>query len=221
MSNTNTHTQTDSNMTTNQNLTQPIQTLAQPIHDQTRQQNEEVGSLRLFVGPMYAGKTSKLIEIYSQAIKDHQNVIVLTHSLEIRYSIDQLSTHDQKQVSCFKYSNISTFIQHKHDDIMKSHIILIDEAQFFDDLLEIKKLVDVQHKKVYVFGLDGDFKRNKFGQILDLVPYCDSIEKLTANCNICTRPAIFSCRIINSDQQVLIGSNESYEPMCRKCYNSK
>jgi thymidine kinase len=181
----------------------------------------EHGTLRLFVGPMYAGKTSKLIETYSEAIKNDQTIIVLTHSSEIRYSVDQLSTHDQKQISCFKFDKINTFIQDKQNEISESHVILIDEAQFFDDLLEIRELVDIHHKQVFVFGLDGDFKRNKFGQILDLIPYCDSVEKLNAKCNLCNSPAIFSCRIINDDQQVLIGSSESYQPMCRKCYNSK
>ena len=184
-------------------------------------ENMNISSLKLFIGPMYAGKTSKLIKIYNEAIKSDLNVIVLTHSSEIRYSIDQLSTHDQTKISCFKYETINSFIQNKQDEIVNSNIILIDEAQFFKDLLEVKELVDYYHKQVYVFGLDGDFKRNKFGQTLDLIPHCDSVEKMTANCTLCDNPAIFSCRIINSDQQILIGSSESYQPLCRKCYNSK
>lgn len=190
------------------------------FHEQTTSGGER-GTLRLFIGPMYAGKTSKLIETYTCAVKNNRNVIVLTHSSEIRYSIDKLSTHDQKQISCFKYDKINTFIQDKPDDISRAHVILIDEAQFFEDLSHVNRLVDICHKNVYVFGLDGDFKRNKFGQILDLVPNCDSVEKLTAHCTLCNENAIFSCRIINSQEQVLIGSSESYEPLCRTCYNSK
>ena len=208
------YTNPDSNMTINQNSDINV-------HQENIQQYKENGTLRLFVGPMYAGKTSKLIETYKEAIKNKQNVIVLTHSSEIRYSIDQLSTHDQKQISCFKYDKINTFVQDKHDDILDTQVILIDEAQFFEDLIEIRELVDTHHKHIFVFGLDGDFKRNKFGHILDLIPVCDSVEKLTAKCNMCNNKAIFSRRIINSGQQILVGSNESYQPMCRKCYNSK
>ena len=212
------HTNTDSNMTINQNS--DINVHEKNIQENI-QQYQENGTLRLFVGPMYAGKTSKLIETYKEAIKNKQNVIVLTHSSEIRYSIDQLSTHDQKQISCFKYDKINTFVKDKHDDISDSQVILIDEAQFFEDLIEIRELVDTHQKHIFVFGLDGDFKRNKFGHILDLIPVCDSVEKLTAKCNMCNNKAIFSRRIINSGQQILVGSNESYQPMCRKCYNSK
>jgi thymidine kinase len=187
----------------------------------TMTQSLPAGSLQLFVGPMYAGKTSKLIETYEECIDSDNRVIVLTHSDEIRYSIDKLSTHDQKKIECFKYDTISSFINEKADAIKECKVILIDEGQFFKDLLEILPLINQLHKHVYVFGLDGDFKRNKFGQILDLIPHCDRIEKLHAKCNVCSNQAIFSHRTNDSSEQVLIGNESVYQPLCRECYNSK
>ena len=187
----------------------------------TMTQSLPSGSLQLFVGPMYAGKTSKLIETYEECIDSENRVIVLTHSDEIRYSIDKLSTHDQKKIDCFKYDTITSFINEKADAIKECKVILIDEGQFFKDLLEILPLINQLHKHVYVFGLDGDFKRNKFGQILDLIPHCDRIEKLHAKCNVCSNQAIFSHRTNDSSEQVLIGNESVYQPLCRDCYNSK
>lgn len=187
----------------------------------TMTQSLPSGSLQLFVGPMYAGKTSKLIETYEECIDSENRVIVLTHSDEIRYSIDKLSTHDQKKIDCFKYDTITSFINEKADAIKECKVILIDEGQFFKDLLEILPLINQLHKHVYVFGLDGDFKRNKFGQILDLIPHCDRIEKLHAKCNVCSNQAIFSHRTNDSSEQVLIGNESVYQPLCRECYNSK
>ena len=187
----------------------------------TMTQSLPAGSLQLFVGPMYAGKTSKLIETYEECIDSENRVIVLTHSDEIRYSIDKLSTHDQKKIECFKYDTILSFINDKADAIKECKVILIDEGQFFKDLLEILPLINQLHKHVYVFGLDGDFKRNKFGQILDLIPHCDRIEKLHAKCNVCSNQAIFSHRTNDSSEQVLIGNESVYQPLCRDCYNSK
>ena len=187
----------------------------------TMTQSLPAGSLQLFVGPMYAGKTSKLIETYEECIDSENRVIVLTHSDEIRYSIDKLSTHDQKKIECFKYDTITSFINEKADAIKECKVILIDEGQFFKDLLEILPLINQLHKHVYVFGLDGDFKRNKFGQILDLIPHCDRIEKLHAKCNVCSNQAIFSHRTNDSSEQVLIGNESVYQPLCRECYNSK
>jgi thymidine kinase len=187
----------------------------------TMTQSLPSGSLQLFVGPMYAGKTSKLIETYEECIDSENRVIVLTHSDEIRYSIDKLSTHDQKKIDCFKYDTITSFINEKADAIKECKVILIDEGQFFKDLLEILPLINQLHKHVYVFGLDGDFKRNKFGQILDLIPHCDRIQKLHAKCNVCSNQAIFSHRTNDSSEQVLIGNESVYQPLCRECYNSK
>ncbi len=102
-----------------------------------------------------------------------------------------------------------------------SNIILIDEGQFFTDLMEVLYLVNTLNKHVFIFGLDGDFKRNRFGQILDLIPHCDTVEKLTAVCNECSKTAIFSHRTNESSEQMLIGSQDVYQPLCRVCYNSK
>ena len=180
------------------------------------------GSLHVCIGPMYAGKTSKLIETYEDMLSEDKKTIVLTHSSEIRYSIEKLSTHDEKHISCFKYGSIDAFIREKKKDIDSVDSILIDEAQFFPDLFDkVLYMVNKMNKHVYVFGLDGDFQRNKFGQVLDLIPQCDTVEKLHSTCNMCNARAIFSHRIDESDEQVLVGSQDIYQPLCRKCYNSK
>jgi len=175
------------------------------------------GSLQLFIGCMYAGKTTKLIETYNDVLDNEQSVIILTHSSENRYSIDELSTHDKKKIACLKYDSISSFVENESSSIESADLILIDEGQFFNDLTNVVLLVEKFHKHVCVFGLDGDFKRNKFGKILDLIPFCDSVEKLQANCK-CGDPAIFSNRTIKADSQILVGSTDIYEPLCRKCY---
>ena len=99
----------------------------------------------------------------------------------------------------------------------ESEYILINEAQFFDKLKEVVISMLNENKRVYLYGLDGDFKQQKFGDILDLIPYCDTIEKLKAKCVKCGNSAIFSKRIKGGDSQVLVGSNV-YIPVCRKCF---
>ncbi len=67
-------------------------------------------------------------------------------------------------------------------------------------------------------ALDGTFQRLPFGAILDLVPLSEKVVKLTAVCAICGADASFTQRIISSSQIQLIGGEESYRPVCRKCY---
>ena len=93
-------------------------------------------------------------------------------------------------------------------------------GQFFEDLL--KTVVDVHKKHVHICGLDGDFRRQRFGTILDLIPYSDKVEKLGAFCGVCKDGtyAIFSHRVSNESEQVVIGS-DNFMPLCKSCYNSE
>lgn len=177
-------------------------------------------SLHLTIGCMYAGKTTKLINTYREADKNNFKSIILTHSSENRYSIDEISTHDNQTLPCVKYSTIHSFIENETKFINSSDIILIDEAQFFTDLTDVLILVEKYKKQVHVFGLDGDYKRTKFGSILDIIPLCDTIEKITSNC-MCNDTAIFSNRIVHNNEQILVGSVDIYEPLCRSCYVKK
>ena len=189
------------------------------------------GYLELFIGPMYSGKTSKLLDIYKQCTFCNISVMVINHSLDVRYSTTMLSTHDKIMVQCIQsasltevwnYTNLEDNYDNKSDNhirLRNSDVILINEGQFFDDLYEV--VVDMldNNKKIYVCGLDGDFKRNKFGKILELIPLCDKVTKLTSLCGICKNgtPGIFSMRLTKETEQTLVGS-DNYIPVCRKCY---
>jgi thymidine kinase len=106
--------------------------------------------------------------------------------------------------------------------VATSDVILINEGQFFEDLYEVVVEMLKQNKKIYICGLDGDFERKRFGQILDLIPLCDKVTKLTSLCSLCKNgtPGIFSMRLTNETDQTVVGS-ENYIPVCRKCYSNK
>jgi thymidine kinase len=161
---------------------------------------------------MFSGKTTKLIELS----KTYQNPLIVNYALDTRYNSLLLSTHDRQTVPCIQLMHLS----HSKllDQADEADAIFINEGQFFDDLVPvIKELVDTRGKRVYVCGLDGDFQRRAFGDLLHLVPLCDSLEKLSARCASCDRPAHFSRRLTNESEQVMIGSDE-YVPLCRACY---
>ena len=48
---------------------------------------------------------------------------------------------------------------------------------------------DHEHKRLILAGLDGDFQRRRFGQVLDLLPLADSVTKLSARCKYCAEEA--------------------------------
>jgi thymidine kinase len=195
---------------------------------------KETAYLEIILGSMYSGKTSRIVEIYKQCKFCDISVAVINHSIDNRYDDDLLSTHDHVKIPCIKTEKLFDVWSHYIDmennvkniprikdkfKIFISNVILINEGQFFPDLEEfVKKLLE-NGKKIYICGLDGDFKRNKFGQILDLIPLCDKVIKLTSLCSICKdgTAGIFSKRITSENIQTVVGS-DNYIPVCRNCY---
>jgi thymidine kinase len=183
--------------------------------------NNNNSYLELIVGPMFSGKTSRLVEIYNQCTFCDMSVSVINHSNDNRYDDKLLSTHDKIKIPCVKTNKLSDVWSEEVDNkINDSKVILINEGQFFDDLYEVVDKMLKKNKKVYVCGLDGDFERKKFGKMLDLVPLCDKILKLTSLCSSCKdgTKGIFSMRTTNEKEQTVVGF-DNYIPVCRKCYD--
>ena len=102
-------------------------------------------------------------------------------------------------------------------------LVILEEAQFFTSLKDsVLKMVETDQKDVICVGLDGDADRKPFGELLELIPYCDSVVKKHAFCRRCAvpTPALFTYRkpSISSTQQILVGGADMYEPLCRKHY---
>lgn len=228
--------------------------------------NSGTGYLELFIGPMFSGKTSRLIEIYKREEFCSQHPIVINYSGDNRHSDHEthMSSHDSIKIPCIKTSNLSDIFdvgfyllvksQNKtnsqfleniiastptnEDDTNKYNIIqslidekhprftrtiLINEAQFFPDIFNwVKYMVTHLNKRVYIAGLDGDFKQEPIGDLLKLLPYSNKCTKLTSLCYDCRNgtEAIFSHRITNETEQIVIGS-DNYVPLCRYCYSKR
>jgi len=176
--------------------------------------------LEIIVGPMFSGKTSKLTEIYKQCMFCSIPVAVINYALDTRYHDTMLSTHDKHMIPCIQTMSLAPMWE-SNTQVRGADVILINEGQFFDDLYPVVESMLKAGKKIYISGLDGDFQRKKFGQILDLIPLCDKVTKLTSLCSICKtgEPGIFSMRLTSETQQTLIGS-DNYAPVCRTCYKS-
>jgi len=177
------------------------------------------GYLELIVGPMFSGKTTRLVEIYNKYNRTNKKVVAINYSKDTRYNDKMLSTHDKVMIPCIFSENLSEL--YNHPDIQNCDIVLINEGQFFEDIFEYTyELVEKSNKRVYVCGLDGDYARRKFGNLLDLIPLCDNITKLRSNCSECNNEALFSHRVSTEKEQVVVGV-DNYISLCRQCYQNK
>ena len=176
------------------------------------------GYLKVILGPMFSGKTTELIRIYKRYISCDIKVCVVNYKEDVRYHEYLMSTHNKETIPSINVYKLKE-IMDTHD---KYSVYVINEGQFFDDLYDcVDELVNKYKKKVYVCGLDGDYKRKKFGSILDIIPLADDVVKIKGICKDCKeKDAIFTCRITKEKEQKLIGA-DNYIPLCRSCYNQK
>jgi thymidine kinase len=196
--------------------------------------SQNTGYLEIILGSMYSGKSTRLLEIYKQCKFCNIPVIIINHSIDTRYHESMISTHDKIMAPCIQSTTLSNIWDYNdidfhynknsenHLKLRMADVILINEGQFFKDLYTVVEDMLRCDKRVYICGLDSDFERKKFGQILDLIPLCDKVTKLTSLCSQCKdgTPGIFSMRLTSEKQQTLVGS-DNYIPVCRKCYENK
>ena len=181
------------------------------------------GYLHLILGPMFSGKTTELIRIYNKYNACGIKCLMINHKSDTRYnSAGNVKSHSLNYdvIRSMNIGYLSDIIT-KYDHIVaENDVILINEGQFFSDLYDVvKMLVDISKKHVFVCGLDGDFKREKFGQILDLIPLCDNVVKLKAVCQNCKKcDAIYTHRKTNDTTQTIVAEKDMYSALCRNCY---
>ncbi len=188
------------------------------------------GYLELIIGPMFSGKTTRLIELYNEKTAEFgkENCLAINYELDRRYTDEnKIISHDKLAIDCYSLYDLQDLIDEDENKLqnvlIKSKYIFINEAQFFPNLKNIIIFCKNTLKKhIVLCGLDLDFKREKFGELMDLLPYANSVNRLTGKCNTpeCCFPSRFSHRTIKFDNQLLIGS-DCYVPLCRLCYNKE
>ena len=179
--------------------------------------------LWLSCGPMFSGKTGKLLALKKQFDLAGVQSVVINHSSDDRFSESNTDvySHDRQSTACTSCARLYDF----HDPKLttSTEVFLINEGQFFDDIVEwTRQMVSCpQSKKVFICGLDADYERRPFGTWLQLLPIADHIEKLSSVCTGCRKkPAIFSSRLTSELAQIVIGT-DSYEPLCRTCFEAR
>src|SRR5690606_2795265 len=107
------------------------------------------------------------------------------------------------------------------------YCVLIDEAQFLnkEHVLQLTRIVDELNVPVMAFGLKNDFQNQLFEGSYNLLIYADKNEEIKTICWNCDRKATMviryrDCKPVNEGEQIQIGGNEDYKPVCRRCYKA-
>ncbi|MFL5786671.1 MAG: thymidine kinase [Flavisolibacter sp.] len=177
---------------------------------------ERKGWIEVICGSMFSGKTEELIRRLKRARIANLKVEIYKPAFDIRYDEIKIVSHDENAIQSTPIDNSQKILLLAQD----VDVIGIDEAQFFDD--EISNVCDqlaMRGVRVIVTGLDMDFMGKPFGQMPFLMAKADYVTKLHAICVKCGNIANYSYRIIPSEEQIMLGAKNAYEPRCRTCFN--
>lgn len=175
-------------------------------------------SLEVITGPMFSGKSTELIRRCRTAKLSGKSVLLVKPSIDIRYSENEIVTHDLDKEKCIRLDNLIDIIDYIENNTID--IIAIDEIQFFTNgVIELLKQLSSKFR-VIVSGLDMDFEQNPFGDIPTILAISDDIIKLKAICTCCGNNAMYSKRISQDKQKILIGTS-AYQARCAKCFDKE
>ena len=183
--------------------------------ENTVNQKEQFGWIEVICGSMFSGKTEELIRRLKRAQFARQKVEIFNPAVDVRYDDEKVISHDANEIRSTPVpaaANIPILAD-------GCDVVGIDEAQFFDD--EIVSICnDLANKgiRVIVAGLDMDFKGNPFGPMPNLMATAEYVTKVHAVCTKTGNLAQYSFRKAKSDDLVLLGEVDEYEPLSRAAY---
>ena len=176
---------------------------------------------------MNAGKSLQLLSVAYNYEENNENILLFTSSKDDRYEKGMIvSRSGLKKEAIIIDDNTNIFEIVKNKKNIKS--VLVDESQFLnkEHIFQLADVVDKLDIPVMCYGLRSDFKLNPFEGSKYLMTIADTIEEIKTICSVCKdKKANVNVRIdkngkiLKDGEQVQIGGNESYKPMCRKCYN--
>ena len=181
------------------------------------------GSLEVICGPMFSGKSEELIRRLKRAQIAKQHVLTCKHSLDDRYMIECIISHDGNKLEAEAIEDISDLIRLGLDN--KINVIGIDEVQWFDPKIVgvICDLIEAG-KRVIIAGYELDFRAMPVGPMPTLLSIADKVTKLQAICTICGKDANLTQRLVNNkpakydDPDIVVGGAEGYQARCRNCH---
>ena len=178
---------------------------------------KKAGSIEVICGSMFSGKTEELIRRMKRAQFAKQKVEIYKPCIDVRYSEDEVVSHDSHSIPSTPIDSPASMLLLSSD----VEVVGIDEAQFFDDsLIDVVQTLANRGIRVIIAGLDTDFLGKPFGPMPALMAVAEDVYKVHAICVKCGSPANHSHRLSSSDQLVVLGETDIYEPLCRHCFNA-
>lgn len=177
-------------------------------------------------GAMNSGKSIEILKVAHNYEEQDKPVVIFTSAVDDREDVGMISSRiglKRKAIPVDESMNIQEVVDNLE---YNPACVLIDEAQFLkkEHVCQLANIVDYLNIPVMAFGLKNDFRNQLFEGSENLLLFADKIEEMKTICWFCHKKAIMNMRMhdgkpVYSGEQIQIGGNEAYYPVCRKHYH--
>lgn len=183
-----------------------------------------MAKLVFYYGVMASGKSNELIGTWYKYTPIGKKVVVLKPSVDTKGDNKIVSRSGSSlPVDALILPNESVLMHYSL--LQDAFVILIDEAQFLteEQVFELWVITKKLNLPIIAYGLRSDFKGELFPGSRALFQYADSLREMKGVCKICGQTSTRNARKVNGQyvyegEQVVIGADESYDPLCGECY---
>lgn len=184
--------------------------------------------LRFIYAPMESGKSASLLMLADSFDRRNVGFICMKPSIDDRDGINVIHSRvgmDRECLGIMPEYDLYAIIKEMNQGL---EWILIDESQFLtsSQVEQLRAIVDDFDINIICYGLRTDFQTHLFEGSKRLFELADDIEELNLPCS-CGRKALFNARfnengeLVINGEQILIGGEDKYKPLCSKCYTNE
>lgn len=175
------------------------------------------GWIEVIAGPMFSGKSEELIRRVTRYGIARIPVQTFKPQVDTRYASGEVVSHSNLSMEAIPVHDSGELL-HRVED--RTVVIGIDEGQFFDEgLVDVAMRLAGAGKQLIIAGLDLDYLGRPFEPIPSLMLHAEYVTKALAVCHRCGGPGLFTQRVVQSDELVVLGAQDSYEARCRLCFD--
>ena len=175
-----------------------------------------VGWIEVICGSMFSGKSEELIRRLRRAQIARLKVQAFKAAADDRYDRMQIVSHNDQRLESIPVRSAAALYEQVKPD---AQVVGIDEVQFLDaGIVDVCEALADRGVRVIVAGLDQDYRGKPFEPVPTLMAVAEFVTKEHAICVKCGNPANRSQRVIRSDERVVVGATNVYEPRCRRCF---
>lgn len=183
-----------------------------------------MAQLYFYYSSMNAGKSTHLLQSSYNYKERGLHSVIYTAQIDDRYAKGKVTSRLGISAQASLFNECSDIFNETKSStqINKIDCLLIDEAQFLtkDQVKQLTDIVDLLHIPVLAYGIRTDFLGQTFSGSAALLAWADKLVELKTICH-CGRKANFVIRLdsegkaVKAGEQVEVGGNERYEPLCR------